>query len=216
MFPGLLFLISTMKRNHTKTPHSGVRVKVDIDGVLRNTFSAMLDLYNKEFGESLELGDIISYDSDVSFPLIKEKLGISGNTWFFKNHPKECFLAPAFPGVADELRGLREAGYQVVICTNQPTEAGRQYTLQFLADNHVPYDELHFTKSKHLVVGDWLIDDAPEFLTAPIEGQESRIAIDYPFNQGIPADERVTSLAEAIKVIRSVEGPEILKDREKQ
>ena len=183
---------------------------MDIDGVLRNTFSAMIDLYNNEFGESMQVTDIISYDSDVSFPLIHEKLGKSGNTWFFKEHPAECFLAPAFPGVSEALTELRSKGWEVVICTNQPTEAGRRYTLQFLEDNKIPYDELHFTKSKHLVSGDYLIDDAPEFLTAPVRGLESRICIDYPFNQGIPSDLRVKSLTEAVKFLEETSG-EILK-----
>jgi len=187
-----------------------MRVKVDIDGVVRDTFSAMIDLYNKEFGESLKVADIISYDSDISFPLIQEKLGKSGNTWFFKEHPRECFLAPAFPGVSEALKKLRDTGWEVVICTNQPTEDGRRYTLQFLADNDIPYDELHFTKSKHLVSGDYLIDDAPEFLTAPAGESELRICIDYPFNQGIPSDFRVKSLTEAIKFLSETSG-QILK-----
>jgi hypothetical protein len=101
-------------------------------------------------------------------------------------------------------------GWEVVICTNQPTEAGRRYTLQFLEDNKIPYDELHFTKSKHLVSGDYLIDDAPEFLTAPAQELESRICIDYPFNQGIPSDLRVKSLTEAVKFLTGSAG-EILK-----
>jgi 5'(3')-deoxyribonucleotidase len=200
-----------MKRKHWKdSPSQKMRVKVDIDGVLRNTFSAMIDLYNNEFGESLQVADIISYDADVSFPLIQEKLGKSGNTWFFKEHPRECFLAPAFPGVSEALKGLQAKGWEVVICTNQPTEAGRRYTLQFLEDNKIPYDELHFTKSKHLVSGDYLIDDAPEFLTAPAQELESRICIDYPFNQGIPSDLRVKSLTEAVKFLTGSAG-EILK-----
>jgi 5'(3')-deoxyribonucleotidase len=205
-----------MKRKYWKdTPSQKMRVKVDIDGVLRNTFSAMIDLYNNEFGESLKVTDIISYDSDVSFPLIREKLGKPGNTWFFKEHPRECFLAPAFPGVSEALSNLRSKGWEIVICTNQPTEAGRRYTLQFLEDNKIPYDELHFTKSKHLVAGDYLIDDAPEFLTAPSQELESRICIDYPFNQGIPSDFRVKSLIEAVKILSETTGETLRYDENK-
>lgn len=205
-----------MKRKYWKDVSSRkMRVKVDIDGVLRNTFSAMIDLYNNEFGESLKVTDIISYDSDVSFPLIREKLGKPGNTWFFKEHPRECFLAPAFPGVSEALRNLRSKGWEIVICTNQPTEAGRRYTLQFLEDNKIPYDELHFTKSKHLVAGDYLIDDAPEFLTAPSQELESRICIDYPFNQGIPSDFRVKSLIEAVEILSETSGETLRYDENK-
>lgn len=205
-----------MKRKYWKDVSSRkMRVKVDIDGVLRNTFSAMIDLYNNEFGESLKVTDIISYDSDVSFPLIREKLGKPGNTWFFKEHPRECFLAPAFPGVSEALSNLRSKGLEIVICTNQPTEAGRRYTLQFLEDNKIPYDELHFTKSKHLVAGDYLIDDAPEFLTAPSQELESRICIDYPFNQGIPSDFRVKSLIEAVKILSETTGETLRYDENK-
>jgi 5'(3')-deoxyribonucleotidase len=196
-----------MKRKYWKDiPSQKMRVKVDIDGVLRNTFSAMIDLYNKEFDESLQVSDIISYDPDISFPLIHEKLGKSGSTWFFKEHPRECFLAPAFPGVSEALIRLRSKGWEVVICTNQPTEAGRRYTLEFLENNKIPYDELHFTRSKHLVSGDYLIDDAPDFLTAPVQGLESRICVDYPFNQGIPSDLRVKSLTEAVKYLEESTG----------
>jgi 5'(3')-deoxyribonucleotidase len=192
-----------MKRKHWKdSPSTRMRVKVDIDGVLRDTFSAMVNLYNREFDEKLQVSDIISYDSDISFPLIHERLGKPGNTWFFKEHPRECFLAPAFPGVSEALKELRDNGWDIIICTNQPTEAGRRYTLQFLEDNKIPYDELHFTKSKHLVSGDYLIDDAPEFLMAPTRDLESRICIDYPFNRGIPSDFRAKSLVEATKLLK--------------
>lgn len=160
-------------------------IKLDVDGVIRNTFWMMCDLYNKHFGTSMTVDDIHSYEVNDSFPLIREKLGMDAAKWFFDEHGVDCFfVAPAFKGVSEVVKELRKQGNKIVICTHQPLYSGRKYTLKFLAINDIEYDELHFTQEKWAVLGDVIIDDAPDFLMNARE-KCRKICIDYPFNRHI-------------------------------
>jgi hypothetical protein len=130
-------------------------IKLDVDGVIRDTFSVMCNLYNMKFGTYMVPEDIFAYDVNVSFPLVQEQLGVSAAEWFFQIHSEDCFLnAPAFDGVADAIRKLRQQGDKIVICTYQPTYAGRINTIMFLENNGIEFDELHLTEQKWAVLGD--------------------------------------------------------------
>jgi hypothetical protein len=158
-------------------------IKLDVDGVIRDTFSVMCNLYNMKFGTYMVPEDIFAYDVNVSFPLVQEQLGVSAAEWFFQIHSEDCFLnAPAFDGVADAIRKLRQQGDKIVICTYQPTYAGRINTIMFLENNGIEFDELHLTEQKWAVLGDVIIDDCPNFLTHPREKCD-KICVDYKFNR---------------------------------
>jgi len=175
-----------------------LRIKVDVDGVLRDTFEALCKLYNKEFSESMTVEKITDYDVDVSFPKIRKVLGMSAADWFFKGHPKDCFSARPIRRSPEAIRALREAGHQVLICSHQPTGPGREYTLEFLKAYDIHYDELHFTYQKHFVISDVLIDDSPGFLSL---GDDIKICVGYEFNKEVNADYRVKNLWEASQMI---------------
>jgi len=175
-----------------------LRIKVDVDGVLRDTFGAMCRLYNKEFGTQLGISDIKDYSVDVSFPEIRKKYRISAVEWFFTSHPRECFGAKPIPGSPEAVKKLREAGHKVLICSHQPTRPGREYTLEFLKAYDIHYDELHFTHEKHFVISDVLIDDSPEFLSL---GDDLKIKIDYPFNTSCKTPWNAKNLWEASEII---------------
>ena len=163
-------------------------IKIHVDGCIRATFAAMCDVYEKETGIQKTSEDIFSYNLDESFPAIKELIANgmldAKNTsdFFFNQHSEDCFLnANAISDVNKSIDKIREMGCRVAICTHQPLYNGRLYTLSFLSNNEIHYDELHFTREKSRIQAEYIIDDSPEFLTDRRE-KARKICIDYPFN----------------------------------
>ena len=181
-----------------------ISVKVDVDGVIRDIFTPMCDLYNSSFGVSINPDDVKDYDVEVSFPLIKEKFGKSAFEWFFVDHADEIFLySKPFPKVAEALRKLRGYGVHVMIVTWQHTYGNKVRTLKFLERNGIEYDDILFTKEKWRIGANYIIDDNPEFLLDDDE-KSVKIMVDAPYNRQCkmkPKGIRVDSLSEAIDSI---------------
>ena len=175
-------------------------IKIDIDGVIRNTFQGMLNVYNSVFLEEKTLDDITSYDTNESFPRIGNELKIDGNVFFFDYHGREVFSSEPLPGAIEAIRRLHDAGHEISICSHQPLKVGRETTVDFLDGHNIPYDSVHFTKSKWQVYGDVIIDDNPDFLHHSRE-TAFPIGIRYPFNKNITWGVWKNSLAEATDFI---------------
>lgn len=181
-----------------------ISVKVDVDGVIRDIFTPMCNLYNSTFGVSINPDDVKDYNVEVSFPLIREKLGKSAFEWFFVDNADEIFLySKPFPKVAEALRKLREYGAHVMIVTWQHTYGNKVRTLKFLERNGIEYDDILFTKEKWRIEADYIIDDNPKFLFDK-EEKSIKIMVDAPYNRQSPMKPkgiRVDNLSEAIKFI---------------
>ena len=177
-------------------------VKVDVDGVIRNMFDKMCSLYNALFEENKTVDDIKDYDVDKSFPKIKEKLGISANKFFFECYSETLFLmSEPYDDVVDALEKLHKEGHKIVIVTWQPSTKNKHHTLTFLEVNHIPYDDICFTKDKWLINGDWLIDDNPEFICDTRE-KADKVMINYTFNKDCDFPcKRLNNLKEAVDYI---------------
>lgn len=160
--------------------------KIDIDGVLRDILSTMCEIYNKEFNENLSKDDIINYKVDISFPLIKEKLGYSAVKYFFEDKSKEIFLNSCLINTASySIKRLREAGHHVIIVSYQCSYQNKIDTLNWLKNNNIEYDDICFTDKKYLIKGDYLIDDNLEFLVDQKlydNGETQCICINAPYN----------------------------------
>jgi uncharacterized HAD superfamily protein len=159
-------------------------IKIDVDGVLRNSFQTMCDVYNRDFDTNMTTNDITDYNCSVSFPLIEQNMDISANEYFFWVHADEVFLGPAYPGAAESIKRLHDAGNRIEICSYQPSVICQRLTLDFLEREKILYDGIHFTSDKWLVKSDYIIDDNPDFITD--EREEARkICITHPFNKHI-------------------------------
>lgn len=176
-------------------------VKIDIDGVIRDLFSAVCELYNNEFDTNIT--EVDDYDVDISFPLIRERYNMSAFDWFFKVHAVECFrYSNPFPKAAEAIKLLRDNGFKVVIATWQFNVHNKIDTLEFLEDCCIEYDDICFTKDKWMIHCDWIIDDNPEFLN---EWRETgrKVMITAPYNRNVTGYRRAESLYSAAHMIIS-------------
>ena len=142
-----------------------ITFKIDIDGVLRNLIYTLCEIYNKEFNTNITPQEVYKYNVDESFPLIKEKLGISAVKYFFKDNGGYLFLnSPILVGAKNAIDKLHDSGHRIVIVSHQKTPENKIDTIEWLRRNEIYYDDLCFTDKKYLISGDYLIDDNLEFL----------------------------------------------------
>lgn len=159
-----------------------MNIKIDIDGVIRDIITPMCDIYNGIFNTNVKPEDINEYDIEKFFPYLKEKYKWRRNSdFFFKCVAEEVFLkrAKLIKGVCDAMTLLKRAGYNITLCSYQEG-MNKIHTLKFLDAHLVVYDDIYFGKNKHLIKGDYLIDDNPDFLKQ--EPKHKRILINAPYN----------------------------------
>ena len=170
-------------------------IKIDVDGVIRDIVTPSCNLYNKTFGTNITSDDVKEYFYDKTFT----KLNGKACDFFFKEHADEIFygLAKPFDKVKEAIDLLREYGNKVIIVTWQPTIESKFLCLNFLADNGIEYDDICFTKDKHLIKGDIIIDDNPEFLLKE-DNTTKKYCIDRSYNRNHFFENRYSSLFDTV------------------
>jgi D-glycero-D-manno-heptose 1,7-bisphosphate phosphatase len=135
-----------------------------------------------------------------------------------------------FPGVADPVRRMREAGFLAILVTNQPAIARRQMSRETLDEMHrilqstVPLDDIEvcphadadccecrkpkpgmlLTAAKKLSIdlaASYFIGDTVRDVEAALAAGVTPILIDWPYNRGLNVRHRVKDLAEAAGVV---------------
>lgn len=159
----------------------GLKFVIDVDDTLRDTSTRMLEIYNKEFNASLTVSDLKWYDVDASYPLVREKYGISGDEWFFDRMGDDLFLdAGILPGAKEAVDILSRYG-KIIICTYQRSIDNKLQCVRWLDNHGIQYNGLVFTKDKYLVKGDVMIDDHLDNFWASECGKG--VLINMPFNE---------------------------------
>lgn len=166
-------------------------VKIDIDGVIRDINSTMVELYNKTFGTHLTLENTIYYDVDKTYPMCATLYPNEKHPavkFFFKEHAEDIFLnSKAYKDARYAITKLQLFGYKIVIVSWQMSLVNKIYTLKFLEDNGINYDDICYTKDKWMIKGDWLIDDNPEFIFDERD-MSKMIMVTQPYNRNALSD----------------------------
>ena len=176
-------------------------VKIDMDGVIRNIFDTMCNIYNDVFRTHMCVNDIYDYDVELVFSKVRERIGIKAADYFFKLWAYKVFYeSKPYDGVKEALEKLRNEGHKVIIVTWQYTLDNKLNTLRFLDNNKIPYDDICFTRDKWMIQADWIIDDNPEFLLDERE-KSKKIMVNMPYNKHINEYDgiRVNNLCEAVE-----------------
>lgn len=179
-------------------------VKIDVDGVIRDMLGALCKLYYL-FDPNINRDKIANYSVNVSFPKIKEELGIEAHDYFFKQHVEDVNfnMAVPLPDAKEAIEMLHCSGYKIVIVTKQDSVKSKICTIKFLNLYDIYYDDICFTKDKWLIQSDYMIDDNPEFLTDERERteKENRLIIDAPYNFKCTYFKRFSTLLDAAEYI---------------
>ncbi|MEX0835144.1 MAG: hypothetical protein WD010_03565 [Nitriliruptor sp.] len=137
----------------------GLRLGIDLDGVVADFNRGWTAAYNDAFSGQLEADMVVSWDS----PLELTHFGDMDAFWAWARdhggHSVFRHLEP-YPEAAESLREFNRAGHDVVILTAKPDWAVHD-TLEWLADHKIPTRDIHFLEDKHTIACDVYLDDAP-------------------------------------------------------
>jgi 5'(3')-deoxyribonucleotidase len=148
---------------------------VDIDGVLAEQVTPMLEILNPQLGLNLTKEDITVYDQKVG--------DIDIGEWLRRKmtDPDWIVELPLIPFAAEGVAVLRNIG-KVMIATSRP-KLGCWATEEWLTRNQIFVDGLMFTPNKELLPGDVLIDDSPQNIIMFGRTEGFGLLFDQPWNR---------------------------------
>ena len=137
----------------------GLRLGIDLDGVVADFNRGWIAAYNRSFGAQLTVDMVRTWNSPLSLTHFPDMDAFwnwardQGRGGVFRD------LDP-YPGALEVLLELERDGHDLVIVSAKPDWA-IPGTLEWLAEHRIPTREIHFTESKHQVSCDVYLDDAP-------------------------------------------------------
>lgn len=108
------------------------------------------------------------------------------------------FSGPARPNAAEAVNRVADGGHEIIIITDRffGTQIGGRMnpshaaTIDWLADNGIPYHRIHFSANKLTVPTDMFVEDKLENYDALVDGGVNAYLIDRPWNQVPGGDAR--------------------------
>ena len=190
------------------------RIGIDIDAVVADTNTSIIDVVNKQFGLSLTINDmdiasfVENYEGIPSEHRVSFAKSLFNNNHFYEN-------LTMVEGADKVINALAAEGYRIFYITTRPRSSSKT-TLKWLTHNDLyppdtrilhprDYeDDLEFKQKKvDMLELDIFLEDRLEVVNKiyiPV------ILFDYPYNRGITSANvtRVHSWVEAERVIRNL------------
>lgn len=154
-------------------------VKIDIDGVLRDTANQVLQIYKEHYDPecNVQYKDLDQFYIAEKLPLLKGDMH-----GFFRKYARELVLEARMyhTKIPQVMKELQEK-YHVMLCSHQKTNEDKKFTKEWLKHQAIPYDSLKFAWQKQTHESDIIIDDHPKNLVR--DHSPLRICINHPWNQ---------------------------------
>ena len=161
---------------------------VDLDGVTVDFHSAVCKAHNELTGDNLQVEDIDQWEL--------ETFGIKKTTW---QQPGFFYDLDPYPGAVEALWKAQQNGHKLWVVTNAMDIDFVEEDKRLWVSENIPFVRgLVFTDKKHLLPGDMLIDDCPEYLE---NYPGTAVKINRPYNKHVKVDYAFDTLAEAIKAV---------------
>jgi 5'(3')-deoxyribonucleotidase len=176
---------------------NGLRLGIDLDGVVADFNAGWTALHNAEFGGELTADMVTMWDG------LYELGGFDDMDAFWawargnEHRPSIFRHLDLLPGAIETLRRLDAEDHQIVIVSTKPDWAIHE-TMHWLADHEIPTREVHLTFTKHLVDCDIYLDDAPGVLPDLVEHHPDALVCRFvrPWNRPVAGTVDVHNWAE--------------------
>lgn len=161
------------------------RILLDMDGVVADLTTPWLARYNRDYNDSLTSEDLKAWDVHQ---FVKSECGTK--IYDYLNQRGAFADLVPLPGAVDCVDLLLDAGHEVYFVTTPPTRSPwavlekSQWVEEFFP--RVGAGNMVFTRHKHLVRGDFLIDDYEKNLHL-FDGH--CILFDQPWNRSVDTQE---------------------------
>lgn len=160
----------------------GIRVGVDMDGVLADFNTGWMSHYNHDFGTELEALMVQEWDGLYRLT----HFGSMAEFWAWAEGCSTFRDAPPLPGAIEAIQRIG-AKHRVAIVSSK-FEWAIPDSLSWLADHAVPAREVHFLWDKTLARCDIYLDDAPHQLRELATGLPRAVVcrMVQPWNRPLP------------------------------
>lgn len=162
-----------------------MRIGIDLDGVVANFTQGWMDFYNRDFGTSLVFEDSQNWGDLVDLTHFKDMDEFWAWSSDLDGHSIFWHLE-TFPGAVEAIRGLVDAGHQIVVITTKPSFAIRD-THEWVERHRIPAAEIHIIQSndKWEIPADVYLDDGPLVLPGLLEHRPNSTVCRYirPWNE---------------------------------
>ncbi len=180
----------------------GIRVGIDMDGVLADFNTGWMSRYNADFGASLDASMVQQWDGLYRLT----HFGSMHEFWdWAQGDGRSTFRdAPPLPGAIESIKRIGQR-HRVCIVSSKFDWAIPD-SLAWLADHDVPAREVHFLWDKTLAGGDIYLDDAPHQLEELVAGLPDAVVcrMVHPWNDPIEGVVDVHSWAEFEAIVERV------------
>jgi len=180
----------------------GIRVGVDMDGVLADFNTGWMRRYNRDFGTTLEASMVQQWDG--LYTLTHFDSMASFWAWAQGEGSSTFRDAPPLPGAIEAIKRIG-ARHRVVVVSSKFDWAIPD-SLAWLADHGVPAREVHFLWDKSLADCDIYLDDAPHQLAELTAALPDAVVcrMVHPWNRPMEGVEDVHSWEEFEAVVERV------------
>lgn len=192
--------------------HLYMRIGIDIDEVLADMLTAIIEFHNETYGTAVMRGDVVHYLGDVLGDREEECTRKIFEFFETDHFAAVAPVAGAFPA----LRILKDLGHELVVITARPesisakTQAwvDRYYPELFsgiyFGNRHAPTGDVRTKSQLCLAAGaDVLIEDDLYHANECAANGIAVLLFDYPWNQGVLPDrvQRVFSWDDVIRMV---------------
>lgn len=179
----------------------GLRLGIDLDGVVADFTKGWMGFYNREFGTNLTVADSVSWDGLTELTHFDSM----GEFWDWASDLDGRSLfwhLETFPGAVEALHELADEGHHIAILTAKPEFAVHD-TFEWLAKHRLPTTEVHILEDKWLVDCDVYLDDSPEVLPRLVDYRGDRLICRFvrPWNTETPGTVAVRGFDEFREVV---------------
>jgi uncharacterized HAD superfamily protein len=181
-----------------------LRIGVDIDGVVSDSYTAWLGEMNRYFSKNISV--LEDYEVHLVYDVSWDEMNN-----FFKQNMEHLFMLPQpMKGAKDAIESLIAQGHEIIYVTARAADE-EEVTLRWMDKHEIPYKHLVFSdmKSKVDLARQWKLEVFIEDYTKnAVELAESGISVlllDASYNQGeLPSGiRRCRDWTEIIKVIEN-------------
>lgn len=179
----------------------GLRLGIDLDGVVADFNSGWMRHYNEEHGTDLTVDQVQFWDGLHTLTHFEAM----DDFWAWaKDHGGHSVFRhlEVYDGALEAIRALNREGHDIVIVTAKPDWAIHD-TFEWLADHRIPTREVHIAYAKYEVDCDVYLDDSPHVLPELVEHRPDRVVCRFvrPWNTPIEGTVDVHDWAEFREVV---------------